>query len=323
MRQSFVREYLPHFITGALLLGVLSALYTVPQIADPNFNARVAGPTYTGEHPIILFDEGHQNFHTTTGRYKPFADLLTNDGYQIVPTRDKFQREILVGGRILVIANAQGANDRGDAPAFTDAECDAVRDWVNTGGSLLLITDLYPTGSAAENLAQRFGVEMSKGFTEDSANHVSKNPATLIFTREQGLIGQHPITDGRGIQERINKVITYAGQSLKGPEGSAPILKLSDTAVDRVPELVETPNPDGPPQQTVQYSDPVPAVGRTQGVAFKYGKGRVVVLGEAGVLSAQLQRDGAMGMNDTRADNRQLTLNIMHWLSGVIEPVSH
>jgi hypothetical protein len=323
MRQRFVREYLPHLITGALLLGVLSLLYTVPQVADPNFNARVAGPTYTSEHPVIIFDEGHQNFHTTTGRYKPFADLLSNDGYRIMPSREKFQTGLLVGGRILVIASAQGANDRGDAAAFTDDECNAVRDWVNTGGSLLLITDIYPTGSAAENLAQRFGVEMSKGFTEDPVNHVQNKPGILLFSREKGLIGQHPITEGRGPQERINKVITYTGQSLKGPEGSAAILKLSDTAVDRVPELVESENADGPPQQTLQYSDPVPAVGRSQGVAFKYGRGRVVVMGEAGVLSAQLQGEGAFGMNDPRTDNRQLTLNIIHWLSGVIEPAGH
>ena len=323
MRQSFVREYLPHLITGALLLGVLSALYTVPQIADPNFNARVNGPTYTSQHPIVIFDEAHRNFHTSTGRYKPFAELLTNDGYSIIPNREKFHSRLLAGGHILVIANAQGANDRGDEPAFTEDECDAVRDWVNTGGSLLLITDIYPTGSAAGNLAQRFGVEMSCGYTEDPANHVSNRPGTLLFAREKGLITQHPITDGRSEQERINNVITYTGQSLKGPEGSVSILRLADTAVDIVPELVETESPDGPPQKTIRYGDPVSAAGRAQGLAFKYGKGRVVVLGEAGVISAQRQRDGVFGMNDTRADNRQFTLNIMHWLSGLTEPKHH
>jgi hypothetical protein len=315
MRNSFVREYLPHLIIGALLIGVLSALYAVPQIADPNFNARVAGPTYRAEHPVVLFDEAHQNFHTSAGRYKPFAELLTNDGYRVVPNSASFQREALFGGQILVIANAQGSNDRGDAPAFTEDECDAVRDWVNTGGSLLLITDIYPTGSAAEGLAQRFGVEMSKGFTEDPVNHVSNKPGVLLFTRDKGLLGGHPITDGRSAAERVNKVITYVGQSLKGPEGSTPILKLADTAVDRVPGLVETENPDGPPQKTLAYSEPLPAVGRAQGVAFKYGRGRVVVLGEAGMLSAQLQQGNAFGMNDPHADNRQLALNIMHWLS--------
>ncbi len=182
---------------------------------------------------------------------------------------------------------------------------------------------MYPTGSAAENLAGRFGVEMSKGYTEDPVNHVSNKPSVLLFTRDKGLIGQHPITEGRTPQERINKIITYSGQSLKGPEGSAPILKLADTAVDRIPKLVETQSPDGPPQKTVQYSEPVPAMGRTQAVAFKYGKGRVVVLGEAGVLSAQVQGEGSFGMNDSRTDNRQFALNIMHWLSGAIEPAAH
>jgi hypothetical protein len=323
MRQNFVREYLPHLVTGALLLGVLSALYTVPQIADPNFNARVSGPTYTKEHPVIIFDEAHQNFHTSTGRYKPFAELLTNDGYNILPNKRSFQKDVLEPASVLVVACAQGKNDRGDAPAFTEDECMVVRDWVNTGGSLLLITDMYPTGSAAEGLARAFGVEMSKGYTEDPLNHVADKPGFLLFTREKGLIGQHPITEGRGANERINKVITYVGQSLKGPEGSVPILKLSDTAVDKVPELVETENPDGPPQKSIQYSDPIPAAGRTQAVAFKYGKGRVVVMGEAGVLSAQRQREGSFGMNDPRADNRQLTLNILHWLSGLTEPVAH
>lgn len=323
MRQSFVREYLPHLIIGALLLGALSAFYALPKIADPNFNAQVAGPSYTTTHPVILIDEAHQNLHTSSGRYKPFADLLASDGYRIVPNTYKFQRESLVNGQILVIANAQGENSRGDAPAFTDDECDAVRDWVNTGGSLLLITDVYPTGSAAESLAGRFGVEMSKGFTEDPVNHVSNKPGVLLFTREKNLIGEHPIMEGRDGRERINRVITYMGQSLKGPEESAPLLKLSNAAVDRVPELVETESPDGPPQKTIKYSDPIPAAGRTQGVAFKFGQGRVVVLGEAGVLSAQVQAEEAFGMNDQRADNRQLALNIMHWLSGLIEPVRH
>ena len=57
-----------------------------------------------------------------------------------------------------------------------------------------------------------------------------------------------------------------------------------------------------------------------QGVAVEYGGGRVVVLGEAAMLSAQLHRfDGhAIGMNVSGYDNRQLALNIVHWLSRLI-----
>ena len=46
-------------------------------------------------------------------------------------------------------------------------------------------------------------------------------------------------------------------------------------------------------------------------------QGRLVVLGEAGMLTAQI--DGRshknFGMNVPGIDNKQLALNIMHWLS--------
>ena len=108
------------------------------------------------------------------------------------------------GYSILVIANALGANEANDNSAFTDEECDAVRDWVQSGGSLLLITDHAPTGAAAENLARRFGVEMSKGMTEDSKNYDNSSGDTsqLVFTRENGLLLEHPITQGRDAMRR-------------------------------------------------------------------------------------------------------------------------
>ena len=60
---------------------------------------------------------------------------------------------------------------------------------------------------------------------------------------------------------------------------------------------------------------PASAAGKTQGVAFSLGKGRVVVMGEAAELSAQVfGQDGKMGMNVPGIDNRQMALNIMHWL---------
>ncbi|HEV2905305.1 MAG TPA: hypothetical protein VGW32_09665, partial [Pyrinomonadaceae bacterium] len=48
------------------------------QVADPNFDAKVAQATYAKNGPKVLFDEAHNNFHTSTGRYKPFADLIRN-----------------------------------------------------------------------------------------------------------------------------------------------------------------------------------------------------------------------------------------------------
>src|SRR5437870_12325583 len=96
-------------LLSALIVTISILLFAVSpaqQVADPNFDARVAHPAYTKNGPKVLFDEAHNNFHTATGRYKPFADLITNDGYQIKPNKEKFSPATLKGFDILVISNA-------------------------------------------------------------------------------------------------------------------------------------------------------------------------------------------------------------------------
>ncbi|HKE55936.1 MAG TPA: hypothetical protein VKB46_04520 [Pyrinomonadaceae bacterium] len=308
-------------IYSLLLLTILSLLplshfvvsgFRLQQVADPNFDTKVANPAYKKDGPKVLFDEAHNNFHTASGRYKPFADLIGNDGYRITPNKEKFSRDVLKGYQILVISNALGAAQMGAAdagnPAFTDAECDAVRDWVKDGGSLLLIADHAPMGAANQILAQRFDVSMSKRFTVDEQNYdkESDNPGFIVYTRESGRLVDHPITRGRSASEQVNKIIAFTGQSLKGPSDSVAFMKLADTAVD----VTGRDNPD-----------PISAAGRAQGLALKFGKGRVIVMGEAGMLSAQLAGPQQMkfGMNRSGIDNRQLALNMMHWLSGLLK----
>jgi hypothetical protein len=279
------------------------------QMADPDFDARIAKPAYAANGPKVLFDEAHNNFHTSGGRYKPFAELITNDGYQIKANKQKFSAEVLKGFQILVISNALGDPRMGASeasnPAFTNEECDAVRDWVRAGGALLLIADHAPMGSANQILGQRFGIDMSKMFTVDEENYAkeSENPGFIVYTRESGRLVDTAITRGRNEQERVNKIIAFTGQSLKGPADSIAFMKLADTAQDRMP------GPD---------SKPASAAGRAQGIALNFGKGRAVFLGEAAMLSAQITgaNQTKFGMNYPGIDNRQLALNIMHWLSG-------
>ena len=59
-----------------------------------------------------------------------------------------------------------------------------------------------------------------------------------------------------------------------------------------------------------------PPAGGAQAVAFEYGRGRVVVLGEAAMISAQIDdRGDKFGMNQPGIDNRQFALNVLHWLT--------
>jgi hypothetical protein len=291
-------------IACALAACAASAVNAQQQRADPDFKPVAKNPAYKDHHPRVLFDEAHHNFHTASGRYKPFADLIASDGCVVTPNAQKFTAESLKSHDVLIIANALGdermGTARAETPAFDEEECDAVRDWVKAGGALLLITDHYPTGSAAEVLAKRFDVDFSKGATEE-----------YTFTAKSGL-GRHPILRGRNKAERVKAVGTFTGQSLKGPPGSAEFLSLPDNSIERIPDP-ENPFRNRPLTRS--------AKGRCQGVALKYGKGRVVMLGEAAMLSAQIAPDGSkFGMNVDGIDNQQFALNVIHWLTGLLDP---
>ncbi len=287
------------------------------QSVDSDFNAQVSRPAYVKEHPRVLFDEGHNNTATAGGRYKPFVELITNDGYAVAPNRTVFSKEILKRYNVLVIVNATARPGDRDASAFTTEECAVVQDWVKSGGALLLITDQPPFSTAVLTLAARFDVSLTKGYTIDSFkyNRGSDDRTELVFSREDGLIGDHPICNGRDQAERINRIMTFTGTSLKGPSGSVALLKLGYTAMDVLP-------PDRPPltgEQELDYKT-VSAAGRAQGVALQFGKGRVVMLTEAAMLTAQVAPRGfQFGMNVPGFDNRQLALNIIHWLSGLLK----
>lgn len=283
--------------------GTFSAQIIPAQQADPNFDTHVSNSAYSEKHPKVLFDEAHNNIHTASGLYKPFVDLITNDGYVVVPNKEKFQQNTLASYDVLVIVNAAGPRGQRGNPAFTDEECDIVRTWVQSGGALLFIADHAPMGAAAEILARRFGVDMSKGYTDD-ASSTDKELGDILFSRENKLLADHSITRGRSSRERVNRVVTFTGQSLKGPKDSTALLTLPNTAVDTFP-----------PGKTT-----TPAAGRTQGIAMRFGRGRVVVLGEAGMLSAQIDNKGrAFGMNYPHTDNRQFALNILHWLTRLLK----
>jgi hypothetical protein len=93
---------------------------------------------------------------------------------------------------VLVISNALGAAQMGapDAgnPAFTEEECQMVREWVQAGGALLLIADQAPMGAAAERLGLQFGVGMSKSYTSDP-EHSPKEAKQLVLNLMHWLTG--------------------------------------------------------------------------------------------------------------------------------------
>jgi hypothetical protein len=286
------------------------------QAPDPDFKPPIEKPAYAeGKGPVVLIDEAHFNFHTASGRYQSFADLLRRDGYVAQASKEKFSKESLKSGRILVIANALSQRNALDwnppfDPSFTDEEVAAVREWVNQGGSLMMMVDHFPMPATAGKLAEAFGVRIHNGYAVDS----QAPPGPLLYTRAGQSLADHPITRGRSEKERIDSVATFTGSAFQIDRGDPILTFLGPEAVSYTPEAFGRPPGKDTPR--------VPIKGWHQGVVIKVGKGRVAIFGEAAMFSAQLAgpQKLPMGMNNSVAkQNPQFLLNVMHWLSGLLQ----
>ena len=83
-----------------LLLIVTTALLTVSGRAQPTpdteFKPPIEKPAYPkGGGPVVVIDEAHFNWHTATGRYLPFAELLRRDGYVVESSNSPFGKSLL------------------------------------------------------------------------------------------------------------------------------------------------------------------------------------------------------------------------------------
>ena len=298
----------------ALTLAGCHAHWGVQQ-ADLSFEPSIPQPAYSdGEGPVVQIDEAHFNFHTVDGRYAPFAKLLRRDGYVVQALAEPATLDRLAEGDIYVIANAIAESDQKGwklpaEQAFTMPEIEAIRDWVEGGGSLFLIADHMPFPGSVADLAAEFDILFGNGFLYDSEDN-----SKLEFSRESGL-ADHPITEGRTADERIDSVRTFTGQAFRIEREFEPLLTLPPGSTLRLPSKA---------WKFKATTPSVPAAGMLQGAVIHYGEGRLAVFGEAAMFSAQeyVTKDERvlMGMNRPDAThNPQFLLNVVHWLSALIE----
>jgi len=302
----------------AAAMSLSSVSTTAEQQGDLAFEFDVAEPAHVeGEGPRVLVDEAHCNFHTAEARYRPFTQLLRRDGYRVAPSAASLSSEALGAADVLVIANALGEAQCEEwklptASAFGDEEIEALASWVEMGGSLLLIADHMPFPGANSDLARAFGLAFIDGYARADAGGPE-----IRFERATGTLAEHPVTDGRSDKERVETVTSFTGQGFRALDDSVVSLMTlpAGTTVHMTFEAGE-------------FEDTTPrfsAEGLLQGALVRHGRGRVAVFGEAAMFTAQeLERDGTVfrfGMNAPGAErNAQFLLNVMHWLTGLLEP---
>ena len=251
---------------------------------------------------VILIDEAHGNRHglgtiNNPGTLRWIAAPAEEAGIKVKSHKATVSREILSEASLLVIAGATTPPDEADFGAFTGLEVEQITGWVKDGGSLLLLTDHPPFGKNVRSLAQSFGVDFSLDNVSDPTlkDPRAPNAARMVFTKLQGLIEPYEITKG------VERVITYGGQGIwRTEKDTIRLLKIPPTA-----------------QTSGEKSVALQTKGENlaQLLAFKFGRGRVVISGETGLFTAQRKNDGLrIGVADKETDNEQLVINTFLWL---------
>jgi hypothetical protein len=294
--------------TLLVLAACLAPARAQAPVADPDYEPPIPRPAYAaGSGPVVRIDGAHRNYHTLADRYAPFANLLRRDGFRLEPSESEFSADTLAGASIMVIANAQAAQS-GEivTPAFRISEIDALRQWVQQGGSLLLIADHPPFSESAAELARAFGFEFIRGVALTPTVTGQFGPTT-VFEPGNGLAASAP-RDGRFPGERVDSIMTFTGSAFRTPPGATSVLVFQEGA--RSFAL----RPNGP-----DLTGPgTPIAGLSQGAILEVGKGRVAVFGEAAMFTAQRSAPSGepIGMNTHAArQNHRFVLNLMHWLS--------
>lgn len=326
-RQSLVAAMATLALSAIAISGIaLPSLAGAQQVPDSAFRPPVPRPAFaTGRGPALCLDEAHHNFHTLDNRFFAFGELARRDGFRVSPSRAPFSSESLRSCRVLVISNAEGSNGEWNTyptptpSAFTTQEIAAVRAWVEQGHALLLIADHMPLAGAASQLAAAFGVSFTDGFAvkrfTSEAGRDSSFATPTLFRDTDGTLAAHPIVRGRDSTERVTQVRSFTGQAFRAPARDvAPVMVLPSDFVSLEPRYAW------------QFSPATPARavgGWLQGATRRVGRGRVAFFGEAAMFSAQLggPKRNPMGMNAPMAEqNPQFVLNVLHWLTGVIDP---
>jgi len=284
-----------------------------PRTVDQSFRYEIKNPAYPeGEGPVVLIDEAHNNFHTALGTYRPFRDLLLQDGYIIQRSDEKISENLLESEKIYVIADAQPPAKIGEPPTFSENEIQILNDWVNRGGSLFVITDHLPDPGAVKDLALSFGIEVNNGYVISGPPPGRREP--ILFRLADGTLVDHILTRGRSIDEQVNVVATFTGSAFRSEEKEfQPILIFGKGYRSWMPEEYHK-FPPGTPNIDVS--------GWYQGGVKPHGKGRIAFFAEAAMFTAQVFDNGRIkaGMNyPSEQDNARLLLNIIHWLSGILE----
>ncbi len=281
----------------------------------------------SAQEPLVLLDAAHHNIFEPPNRASQVRFFEAN-GYRVRELHEPITPTALVEARVVVLKlplSARNALPEGftqeefDAAwsrpvpsAFSRDEITAVVDWVRHGGSLLLIFDHMPLAGASEDLAAAFGFDVSDGYAVDADRLTDLSPpsvaqaASIVFYRSEGTLVDDPVTSG------IDSIATWTGSAFRVPANARSLLELGPSFVSLIPDTAWVFS-DSTPRENIG--------GWSQGAILEVSRGRVAIFAEAGIFVSpeQVSEPDPDEEGNPQAQNPQLLLNVLRWLSGQSE----
>ncbi len=299
----------------AITAVVLSVLITVAS-QNAVAQAQVKRAAYPlGEGPVVVLDLGHNNVDDP--EFPPIlAEWLTQDGYVVRQLSTRFDEATLASVDLVISRNPLSAYNRDNwtlptPSAFSRGEIELLYNWILSGGALLLVVDHMPIPGAAEELLSTFNFEISNGFALDERSlrgydeEVILAAGRISFRRSDGSLADHPVTNGRTLAERVDSIVTAVGSAFRLPPDGQSLLTFGPSFVSLLPES-SWEFDDTTPRQAIE--------GWSQAGLARVGSGRVAILGDSMLLRSALEDTETWALQ-----NPQFTLNLVHWLSGLLD----
>ncbi|MEW5759153.1 MAG: hypothetical protein AB1779_00120 [Candidatus Thermoplasmatota archaeon] len=273
---------------------------------------------------VVMFDEAHFPVYTVNssnptsytsgseGMYRDFANFLEADGFKVATLDygNSITQNTFIGVKVFVIVCSQGTKQY-DENIYSDAEINAIVDFVRNGGGLFIIGDHSNFSLELKRITNKFSATFSNILVHDQTNYIQSslagadNDVFIFFENET--IKEHEIN------KNVHRIEMYRTNIIdKMPPEAIKLITTDSDAYYYVDDYGNPSNSSGKPVLLGRV--PVSIAIPEGGVA---GKGRVVLTSDTNTFETHEDRDydGVYDLYDS--DNEIYGLNIIRWLANV------
>ena len=223
----------------------------------------------------ILFDTSHRViFHPTSDKplgLKGFTEIFKRMGDKVLIGNKTLKADSLKGVDVLVLPGSMTSYDK--------SEIDIIEDYVNNGGSLLVLLHIAPP---LARVTERFGIVLSNMVISEKNNLIDKSSQDF-YSRD---IRVHPVTEG------VKEIALYGTWGLLAEKGASILAATTPDAWG-----------DANRNRVYDVNEPMAVIGVV--AAAESGRGRIIVVADDAPLANAFLDMG---------DNRRLATNIASWL---------